>query len=234
MATEATEGATGAAPSAPAEVATGSDEGNRGLHGRFLAAMHDAGLMKAMDEASLEALGARLGDAPDDVQRLDIVESYYAAEGDAELSGRRIDEDRYFIFREGDRTNAHLVVQELAALLPEVGMVSLERIGSDDGPLVIRAGEHFSAVTDINAHLEADEVDLSALEEGDTVSVQALVTAFNVLLDRHEVTERWLQLPGDGSREAYVATTVLRAVDLCSAGFLEEDNRELLIEFAGW
>ncbi len=222
MANEAFEGAAGADSSPP------------GRHAPFLAAMRGAELMTGADDGALAALSDGLSDAPEDAQRLDLVEGYYDAAGDAEASGRRTDADRYFIFREGDRTNAHLVVQQLAALLPEIGMVSLERIGSEDGPLVIRAGEHLSAVTDINAHLEDDEVDISALEDDDTVSVQALVTALNVLVGHCEVSERWVQLRGDGSREAYVATTLSRAIGLRSAGVLEEDDSELLIEFAGW
>ena len=36
----------------------------------------------------------------------------------------------------------------MANLKPESAAVKLQRIGTDEGPLVLRAGEHFSAITD--------------------------------------------------------------------------------------
>ena len=93
--------------------------------------------------------------------------------------------------------SAHQLVEALASVNPEVAPVELQRIGADDGPLVLRAGEHFSAVID-----EDDE----GAEQG-TVAVRALVRALNALLARAQVNERLVPLVPGESRELYVGVT---------------------------
>jgi len=232
MESESTDGPTDAP--APARVApeTGSHAASAAVE--RVNALRAKGLFAELsEEAIATAVGrARLSDA--DALFLDLLGQYYAADGDAEASGRRINQDRYFAFRDGERANAHMVVQRLSALVPEVGMVSLERIGSDDGPLVIRAGELLSAVTDHESDIANDEVDLSEIEEDPRVTIQSLVAAMNVLLERNGVPERLVQLPGDGLREAYVAIGREPALELCASGLLEIEDPAFLRELAGW
>ena len=99
-----------------------------------------------------------------------------------------------------------------------------QRIGTDDGPLVLRTGEHFSAVTD-----EDDE----DAEQG-TVAVRALVRALNVLLAKAGVDKRLVPLvPGD-SRELYVGVTEEGAMTLLQGGCTELSAVAALREFASW
>jgi len=102
--------------------------------------------------------------------------------------------------------------------------VELQRIGADDGPLVLRAGEHFSAVTD-----EDDED-----AEGGTVAVRALVRALNALLAKAEVSERLVPLVPDESRELYVGVTEEGAMTLLQGGCTELSAVAALREFASW
>jgi len=113
----------------------------------------------------------------------------------------------------------------LASLNPEVAPVELQRIGTDDGPLVLRAGEHFSAV--------ADDDDDEEAEQG-TVAVRALVRALNVLLDKAGVAERLISLVPDDSRELYVGVTQEGAMTLLKGGCTELSVPAALREFAGW
>ena len=124
----------------------------------------------------------------------------------------------------------------LGAITPELGPDTLERIGSDDGPLVLRAGEHLAAVTDPEEEEELDTgpIDLSELEESATITVRGLVRAVNILLDRFGVRERLVPLPSDGRREAYGALPVAEAMTLCRAGALDVTNAERLFDLAAW
>ena len=124
-------------------------------------------------------------------------------------------------------------------LTPELGTVELDRIGGGDGPLVLKAGEHFSAVLDdYDEETDTEEYDLSEAaqhQRGVTmVTVRGLVRALNVLLDRHDVRERLVSLRGDDEREVYVALGVAEAAQLARAGFLEDENAEDMMELAAW
>jgi hypothetical protein len=112
----------------------------------------------------------------------------------------------------------------LANLNPEIAPVKLQRIGTEDGPLVLRAGEHFSAITD-----EDDED-----AETGTVAVRALVRALNGLLAKAEVSERLVPLVPDDSRELYVGVTEEGAMTLLQGGCTELSAVAALREFASW
>jgi hypothetical protein len=102
--------------------------------------------------------------------------------------------------------------------------MKLQRIGTDEGPLVLRTGEHFSAVID-----EDDE----GAEKG-TVAVRALIRALNALLAKARVHERLVALVPDESRELYVGVTEEGAMTLLQGGCTEISAVASLREFASW
>lgn len=186
--------------------------------------MKEAGLISELSDTLLMVLLERV-DAKDDedARRLDLLSLYYLGGDDDEVAARRRSIDRWFVHDERRPVNAHTIVGRLANLAPELGDVSLERIGSDDGPLVVRAGDHLSAVTDEDAE-----------EDEGYITVRGLVGALNVLLERNDIRERWVQLRGDGRREGFVALGVTEAMLLCRYDCLEEDDPERVMEFGAW
>lgn len=203
----------------------------------FLLSLREAGIIQDLSDALLAVIQETADPmANDEARRMDLLSLYYRASGDRKTSKRRILQDRFFYYVAGEPVNAHGLVRRLAAVSPEVGTVTLERIGSDDGPLVLRAGEHLSAVTDEeddeSDELDTGEVDLSELEA--TITVNGLVRAMNVLLERCEVRVRFVPLPSDGRREAYVAMGVVEAMLLCRTGRLDEVEPEALMDFCAW
>ncbi|HJL05726.1 MAG TPA: hypothetical protein RMH85_07615 [Polyangiaceae bacterium LLY-WYZ-15_(1-7)] len=203
----------------------------------FLDHLRQAGLVHELTDSLRGILLERLEPRDDeDARRLDLLALYYGTE-DPEVRARRMQKDRWVLHDDQDRVSAHDLVRRLTELAPELGEVSLERIGSDDGPLVLRAGEHLSAVTDVEEDdddLDTGQIDLSEIEEQVSVTVRSLVRAVNVLLDRHGVRERFVPLRGDGRREAFLAAGVSEALSLCNGACLEEDSPERLMEFAAW
>lgn len=206
----------------------------------FVHSLRGAGLLEDLTDTLLQVFLERLGATHHaDARRADLLELYYQAGGDDELARRRVVQDRFLLHHSEDETSAHEIVRRLLALLPELPTsVRLERIGenSDDGPLVLRGGEHLSAVDDEEeeADLDTGEIDLSGLNDKPTIAVRSLVSAVNVLLERHNVRRRLLLLRSDGLREVYVATGATEAVTLCKRGCLELDDPTLLFEFAAW
>lgn len=191
----------------------------------YASKLKEAGLLGELSDTLLMVLLERV-DAKDDedARRLDLLSLYYLGGDDEEVATRRRAVDRWLVHDERRPANAHAIVRRLAQLAPELGDVSLERIGSDDGPLVVRAGDHLSAVTD-------DEEEEA---EHGYITVRGLVGAFNVLLERNEIRERWVQLRGDGRREGFIAVGVSEAMLLCRYDCLEEDDPEKLMEFGAW
>lgn len=190
----------------------------------FASKLKEAGLISELSDTLLMVLLERV-DAKDDedARRLDLLSLYYLGGDDDEVAARRRSIDRWFVHDERRPVNAHTIVGRLANLAPELGDVSLERIGSDDGPLVVRAGDHLSAVTDEDAE-----------EDEGYITVRGLVGALNVLLERNDIRERWVQLRGDGRREGFVALGVTEAMLLCRYDCLEEDDPERVMEFGAW
>ena len=58
--------------------------------------------------------------------------------------------------------------------------------------------------------------------------------ALNVLLARHQVARRLVELCSDGTREAYLAVDPVHARALCSAGYLELEDPDDVREFGAW
>lgn len=203
----------------------------------YVGALRDAGLLCDLSDVLLQVLQERLGPGDPFTRRLDLVELYYQGGGDENIGKKRVLEDRFFGYRTDEMITAHAVVRRIAAVSPELSGVRLERIGtgeSDDGPLVLRAGDHLAAVDEHDDALDTGEIDLAELSDVATVSVRALVAAINVLLERHDVRTRLVLLPTDGFRESFIATGVTEAMVLCKNGFLEETRPEQLLEFGSW
>ncbi len=200
----------------------------------FTERLRGAGLLGELTDGLLEVLLERVDPGGDEqARRLDLLSLYYEGSGDPEVAARRAAVDRWLLHRDGEAANAHAIVRRLASLAVELGPVGLERIGSVDGPLVVRAGEHLSAVTDGEEDIDADAGDPHAAEP-ETITVRGLVRALNVLLDRHQVRTRWVALASDGRREAFVTLGVAEAMLLCRSGDLEHASPEEVIEFAAW
>lgn len=195
---------------------------------KFVNAMTAAGLLLEMSSDELEHTLTTQTSQDRGTRALDILERYYGANGDANVGLRRRMTDRFFMHRADDPVTARQLVVRLALLAPEVGKIALERIGDDsDGTYVLRAGEHFGGIVD-------EEADDGGQDADGTLTVRALVRAVNVLLERSEHRYRFIPLLTDDNREAYVATTITGALNLCQEQYLEETDAETLIDFASW
>jgi hypothetical protein len=205
----------------------------------FLEAMQKAGLLAELDEEELLRVASEVESTDEESRRVEMLELYYSAAANGEASARRVGADRFFLQRVGAPATAASLVARLAALLPELGAVELERIGGGDGPLVVRAGEHFSAVLDdYEEETDTGEFDVAESEQRKgavpMVTVRGLVRAMNVLLDRHDVRERLVSLRGDEEREIYVALGVSEAILLARGGYLEDDDAEEVMDLGAW
>lgn len=190
----------------------------------FVRLLNAAGLACELDPRQLATLTSDLDETQIHSRRMDILELYYRGNGDPSVASRRRKSDRFFMHNVYFSVNAHQLVSLLADLNPEVASIELRRIGADEELLVLRAGEHFSAVT--------DEDDENA--ESDTVAVRALVRALNALLAKAEVRERLVPLTPDESRELYVGVTEEGAMTLLQSGCTELSAIAALRDFASW
>ena len=190
----------------------------------FVRILNAAGLACELDTAQLSAIASNLEESRVDSRRMDILGLYYRGNDDASVAARRRSSDRFFMHNDYFSVNAHQLVSSLANLNPEIASMKLQRIGTDEGPLVLRAGEHFSAVTD------DDDEDA----EHGTVAVRALVRALNSLLAKAEVSERLVPLVPDDARELYVGVTMEGAMTLLQGGCTELSAVAALREFASW
>jgi len=194
---------------------------------RFAQALRDAGLAA---ELELDAL-APGGLASAERRRLDLLAHYYTGEAGDER--RRA--DRFALFDDEERLDASAVVDRLRALGTEAPQARLDRIGSSDGPLVMRAAGLVRPVVDeYEEAMETNEIDLRDLDERVTVSVRSLVRAFNGLLSALEVPWRFVDLPSDGGREAFVGISEAAAERLCALGCLEERDFDRVRDIAEW
>lgn len=190
----------------------------------FVRLLHSAGVACELDTTHLAEIATTLEDSRVYSRRIDILERYYRGRDDAATAMRRRGSDRFFVHNDHYSVNAHQLVVSLASLNPEIGAVTLQRIGADDGPLVLRAGESFSAVTD------EDDEDAQA----GTVAVRALVRALNALLAKADVAERLVPLVPDEAREVYIGVTEEGAMTLLQGGCTELSAVVALREFASW
>ena len=190
----------------------------------FVRLLNAADLACELDTKQLSAIASNLDESRVNSRRMDILGLYYRGNDDASVAARRRSTDRFFMHNDYFSVNAHQLVSSLANLNPEIAAVKLQRIGTDEGPLVLRAGEHFSAITD-----EDDED-----AEIGTVAVRALVRALNALLAKAAVSERLVPLVPDDSRELYVGVTEEGAMTLLQGGCTELSAVAALREFASW
>ncbi|MBW2461607.1 MAG: hypothetical protein JRH11_08160 [Deltaproteobacteria bacterium] len=197
----------------------------------FINKLSAVGLLGDLGADELKSLLASDAGQLEVTRHLDMLTSYYSGAGDHARGVHRCVSDRFYLLSDQDVISGKGIVSALAALSPEVGEISMERIGSDDGPLVLRCGDHVAAIVDeYEESLDTDEIDLRDLDERASVTAQSIVQAVNALLDRYGAERRFVPLLGDFSREAYVAVTEAGAVDLCRAGFLELESQEQLFE----
>ena len=190
----------------------------------FVKTLNAAGLANDLDVVQLHEIAAGIEEDRVDARRMDILERYYSVDDDPEAAHHRRMSDRFFHHHDDFAVNAHQIVEKLASINVEVSSATLQRIGPEDGPLVLRAGEHFSAVTD-----EEDD----AGEPG-TVAVRALVRAMNALLAKASVDQRLVPLVPDEARELYVGVTEEGAMTLLQGGCTEISAVQALREFASW
>lgn len=201
----------------------------------FIESLRTVGKLGDLSEGLLSALLERLpltGD--EDERRVELLRLYYVeAPADGGLARRTA--DRVVIHAADTGQSARDVVQALAACAPELGTLSLQRIGTDDGPLVIRnSADTFSAVNESEEDLDTDQIDLTELESSPTVTVRALVRAVNILLDRVQVRERFVLVCCDGRRECYARLSLADALALCGAGVLDDDDDEAVLDLGAW
>ncbi len=190
----------------------------------FTRVLNAAGLACELHIGQLARMSVDLTEARTELRRMDILEQYYAGGNDPGVAARRRKSDRFFVHHDATPCSASDIVAMLAGLNPEVAPVQLQRIGNDGGPLVLRAGEHFSVVTDPDDEQAAP----------DTVAVRALIRALNSLLARANVAERLIPLVPDDSRELYVGVTEVGAMTLMQAGCTEHGAVDVLRAFASW
>ncbi|MEM9192356.1 MAG: hypothetical protein AAGF12_24490 [Myxococcota bacterium] len=202
----------------------------------FIDQLRAAELLSDLDTDEPTSLMQEAREAPGPGRRITLAWLYYHANGDQERSLARRRSDRCFTYSDGEPVTAAQLVQRLAEINTELVGVKLERIGNDEGPLVLRSGEHVAGIVDdYDDLLDTDEIDLRDLEpEGKTISVAGLVHAFNVLLEKEGVRERLVALESDEERELYVGVTLSGALTLCREKLLEEEDPEELMEHAGW
>jgi hypothetical protein len=210
----------------------------------FLVSLKRVGLLEALGEAELErllsaaraegALRATAAHGGEAGRHLDLLERYFSAADDVAAALERARADRFVIHHASSGENAHAVLRRVVSVAPEIGRLRFERIGTDDGPLVLRLGEHVAAVDEDDEETrDSDEIDLSSLEAA-AVSVRSLVRAANVLLKREGVERRFVLLRCDGRREAFCAVDIEGAMELCSQGLVEERSASRLIEFGAF
>lgn len=202
----------------------------------FVKTLRGAGLLSELDPEELGRISPQLTSNRPEERQLDLLELYYAAGGDATAAARRVGQDRFFVHRDDSHMGALEVLRHLESLFPELGELRLERIGDEEGPLVLRSSEHISPLVDAyEEELDTDEVDLRDMEQDQPmVSVHSLVGGLNGLLSRHGVRARLVELRSDGRREVYVASSLAKATSLLQHDLLEDEDAEELMDFAGW
>ena len=147
-----------------------------GVDEAYVELLKHAGLVHELTAPLMMVLAEVLKQGPQDLEtsRIDLLVRYYEAAGDDDAAARRVRADRFLLHKNDDLVDAHGVVERLNQLVPEVDTIHLERIGGgEEGPLVLRCGEHLSAVTDdYDEELGENDIDLRSFELVETVSVR--------------------------------------------------------------
>ncbi len=193
----------------------------------FVQSLRDSGLLVDLSESLLDVYFASLDPQEDsDARQIDLLELYYAGT-DEVASARRVTGDHVLFYRESDEASARTIIDSLCLLLPDVGEVKLEKLGGDEGALILRRGDIISAV-------DSEDEEGANLDAPASVSVRELVRSFNVVLGRQGVRERFVELAADGTRELYVAIRVAEALMLCNADCLGDEDVDEVMEYAAW
>lgn len=192
------------------------DTGESGL----VAGLQAAGMLRELSLSELDRITRTLPESTPAARRMQLLEAYYSAASDAVAALRRRATDRWFIYNSADGIGAPQLVQRLLGVLPEIAGAHLERVGhAIHGTLVLRLGEHVCAMD----------------EEHASVSVQEIVRAMNVLLERKGVRARLVGLLSDGMREAYIGLPSLSsALALVEADYLTAPDVETLMTLTAW
>ena len=195
------------------------------LHDReFVDLLQVVGLASELDTNHLHSVTNDLAETRIDVRRMDILERYYKANGDNRTASQRKRSDRLIVHNASDRVTARALIERMSALVPEVATTELQRIGGQDGPLVLRSGDNLSAITD-------DDIEMS--EEG-TLSVKSIVRAFNRLIAYTSLSFRFVPLVSDESREIYVALSKEGMLKMVHGGCVERLPMSSIDDFAAW
>ncbi|MCA9530287.1 MAG: hypothetical protein KC543_09140 [Myxococcales bacterium] len=175
----------------------------------WVAALRQVGLVRDLDPALFSILFGCLDSNSVDIRRIDLLLLYYFGGGrQPSASQRRVAADRTLLC--AAHTSAHSLIRRFGQLSPELPAPHIQRVGTDRGALILRAGHHFSSV---------DDPDI-----GDgTVSARALARAANGLLASARVHRRMIRLRTDGARELYVLLDRGGALELAAAGHLDDD-----------
>lgn len=205
----------------------------------FVEQLQDAGLLGDMDDGWLAAYTPRRGEPRATSRRLDLLRAWYEPSADDAPAGVARDRrraDRFLLHEVDDPADAAALVDRLDTLTPELPQLRIERLGSADGPLVLRAAGTVVPILDDEASgLDTNEIDLTEVEDApETVSVRSLVAAVNALLARAGGDARLVPLAPDATREAYVGVPRAAAEALLEAGLLEDGDVASLAEHAGW
>lgn len=205
----------------------------------YVELLQEASALGELDDAALAELAETLDDPREDALRLDLLAAYYLGRPPRPADPRHVTRrraDRFLLHRATDRSTARDVVTALNDVLPELGSIVLERIGGDDGPLVLRSGELIGPVVDdVDRAVDTNEIDLEELENDvETVAVRSIVRAANGLLRQAGVGERIVALRADATREAYLGVDRRAAERLFDARCLEEPSFDEVLDFSSW
>ncbi len=201
----------------------------------LLALLRSVGVLSDLDAEGSERLVRSLTATKEPSRWVEALRRYYME--DPECSAERRLRDRFYL-HDGDSTcSAAELVRRLARLTPELPGLLIERLGGDDGVLVVRSGEQMAPVLDPDeTSADTGEIDLEAIEREGTRSaaVQGIVRAVNALLSRAGVPRRFVQLRSDERCELYLAVTLDDALGMLEAGILEDADEEELRDFGCW
>ena len=204
----------------------------------LLALLRSAGLLAELTPEHAETLAASVAPGPEARRWTEALRTYYyRGAPDERTARRRRLADRFYLHDGAEQYAAPELVRRLGELVPELPGLTLERLGGEEGVLVVRSGEQVAPVLDpVEATLDTGELDLAELErEGArTAAVQGIVRAVNVLLGRAGVARRFVQLRADETCEMYVSVTLDDALGMLEAGVLEDGDEEELRDFASW
>lgn len=180
----------------------------------FVSALQAAGVLSEFDQ---NALGEVLKtEAPNSTGRLNLLCHYYGvgAGWNSGLARRRL--DRFFLYRDTSPVAASSVVSAIALLCPELENLELTKLG--DGERLLRTSNQFAPI-EVNAP---------------DVALERIFSCVNSLLARNGVADRFVRLLSDEGREAYLATNVTAALNLCQADYLEHDKPEDVMSLGHW